>query len=67
VGISSGANLVGAIRLHQRMGRDRAVVTIFPDDNKKYVSTDLFRQESVQPGYVSPEVELLSYRVLTNV
>ena len=35
VGISSGANFIGAV-LSQR-----TCVTVFADDNKKYLSTDL--------------------------
>ena len=36
VGISSGANLAGAIALQNRMGDDAVVATVFPDSNKKY-------------------------------
>ena len=67
VGISSGANLVGAILLHQQLGGDAPVVTIFPDDNKKYLSTDLFKTEPVKEGYLSPDVRLINYRVLNKV
>jgi len=35
VGISSGANLLGAIQVQQEIGLDSVVVTVFPDDNKK--------------------------------
>ncbi len=58
VGISSGANFVGAILAQQQLGDDAVVATVFPDSNKKYLSTDLLRQEPVREGYVSPEVEL---------
>ena len=37
VGISSGANLIGAILLQDKLKQD--VVTVFADDNKKYLST----------------------------
>lgn len=67
VGISSGANLVGAIRLQDRMGGDATVVTVFPDSNKKYLSTDLLRSEPVREGYVSPETELTGFSVLPRV
>jgi len=67
LGISSGANLIGALRVQEIMGHDAPVVTIFCDDNKKYLSTDLARQEPVKPGYCSPEVELLGYSVLPAV
>ena len=67
VGISSGANLVGAIQLQERMGGDAAVVTVFPDSNKKYLGTDLLREEAVVEGYLSPEVALTSFSVLPRV
>ncbi len=38
VGISSGANFLAATRLEQQNGG--VFVTVFPDDNKKYLSTD---------------------------
>lgn len=62
VGISSGANLVGAIMVQQEMGWEAEVVTVFPDDNKKYLSTDLLRDEPVKPGYMAPHIRLLSVR-----
>lgn len=61
VGVSSGANLVGALMVQQELPAQAAVVTIFCDDNKKYLSTDLVRDEPVKPGYLSPDVELLGY------
>ncbi|WP_019947480.1 PLP-dependent cysteine synthase family protein [Hymenobacter aerophilus] len=62
VGISSGANVIGAIRLHQELGPGSVVVTLLCDSNKKYLSTDLLRNEPVRPGYLTPQVELLSYQ-----
>ena len=67
VGISSGANLVGAIDLQARLGTDAAVVTVFPDSNKKYLSTDLLRIEPVRDGYLSPGTELTGVNVLPRV
>lgn len=61
VGISSGANIVGAIKLKNELSRDAVVVTILPDSNKKYLSTDLMKTERIQPHYVSPQVELVDY------
>ncbi|MHA2365626.1 MAG: PLP-dependent cysteine synthase family protein, partial [Candidatus Hodarchaeales archaeon] len=45
VGISSGANFLGAIQVQNDLGEDSVVVTVFPDDNKKYLSTDLLSTE----------------------
>ena len=59
VGISSGANFLAALQAQDRLGRDAVVVTVFSDSNKKYLSTDLMREEPAKAGFLSPEVELL--------
>lgn len=61
VGISSGANLIGALAVQDEIGPDATVVTIFCDDNKKYLSTALAGTEPVKPGYISPDVELIGF------
>jgi len=63
VGISSGANLIAGLKVQNRMQSDATVVTIFCDDNKKYLSTDLTKTEPVKEGYLSSDVELLNYQV----
>jgi len=67
VGISSGANLVGAIMVHETLGPDAVVVTVFPDDNKKYLSTDLLRREPVKPDLLCPHVDLLGFAAFKRV
>lgn len=67
VGISSGANLIGAIRLQHQTNRPLNVVTVFSDSNKKYLSTDLMKTEPVKPGYISPEIELLDYDAINRM
>ena len=62
VGISSGANVIGAIKLKEQMGDDAVVVTLFCDSNKKYLSTDLVKDEPVKEGYISSGVTFLNYR-----
>jgi cysteine synthase A len=62
VGISSGANLLGALIVQNELGKDSVIVTVFPDDNKKYLSTDLFKTEPVKNDFLSPGVNLLSFR-----
>jgi cysteine synthase A len=59
VGISSGGNFLAALQAQERLGQDAVVVTVFSDSNKKYLSTDLMREEPVKPGFLSPEIELL--------
>ena len=67
VGISSGANLIGALKVQNELGSDAVVITVFSDDNKKYLSTDLLRFEPVRAGYLAPDVELLSVRAFKRV
>ena len=61
VGISSGANLIGALTVQDELGSEATVATVFCDDNKKYLSTDLARPEPARPGYIAPEVELIGF------
>jgi cysteine synthase len=61
VGISSGANILGAIFVQQQMGGNPVVVTVLPDTNKKYLSTDLLKTEKPLRGYLSQKIELLDY------
>jgi cysteine synthase A len=62
VGISSGANLIGAIQLADRLGSEATVVTLLADSNKKYLSTDLMGEEPVQPHYYSTDTVFHHYR-----
>jgi cysteine synthase A len=64
VGISSGCNFLAAVMAQDRLGQDAVVVTIFCDDNKKYLTTDLFREEPVRDAYASPDIELLDFHVI---
>src|SRR5271165_4497296 len=67
VGISSGANFLAAAKIQDKLGDDAVVATVFPDDNKKYLSTDLLRYEPVKSHYLSPEIRLTGFRVLSRV
>ena len=64
VGISSGANVLGALQILEELGGDAVVVTVLADSNKKYLSTDLFRDEPVKSDFLTPRVELLEYRAI---
>lgn len=59
VGISSGANFVGAVMAQNKQGKDSTVVTVFADDNKKYLSTDYAVKQDNQEGDLTPDIELL--------
>lgn len=67
VGISSGANLLGALQVLEREGWNSTVATVFCDDSKKYLSTDLARTEPERTGFLSPEVELLDFETTPSV
>lgn len=58
IGISSGANLLGGILLENDIHGN--IVTIFPDDNKKYLSTELTNEIDLNPNFISNKVELLN-------
>ncbi len=59
VGISSGCNFLAAVKAQEKLGPEAVVVTIFCDDNKKYLSTALMNEEAARPEYLSPRIELL--------
>jgi cysteine synthase A len=67
VGISSGCNFLAALEVLGDLGPDAVVATVFPDDNKKYLSTDLMREEPPRPGCIVPEVELLGFQTVGRV
>ena len=64
VGISSGANFLGALTAMEKLSSDAIVVTVFADDNKKYLSTDLVKAEPLKEHYLSPHVELFGYQTI---
>ena len=61
VGISSGANLLAASKKCFELGEDSIVGTIFCDDNKKYLSTDLCSNSKENLSY---DFKLLDYRLI---
>lgn len=67
VGISSGANFLGALQIQNQMGPDAVVVTVFADCNKKYLSTDLTREEPLKEEYESLHIELIDFEVYKRV
>ena len=59
VGISSGANMIASILAKEEIKGN--IVTVFPDDNKKYLSTDLSKPIEKDKEYISNKIELLDY------
>jgi cysteine synthase A len=41
-GTSSGANVLAALRIGERLGRGAAVVTLMADSGLKYINTDVY-------------------------
>ena len=67
VGISSGANLIAALKAQELLGSGAVVATVFPDSNKKYLSTALLQDEPTRSHYLSPDVELKGFQGINRV
>ena len=61
-GISSGANMIASILIKEK--NEKEIVTIFPDDNKKYLSTDLNKPIDNDKDFISNRIELLDYEFI---
>ena len=59
VGISSGANFLASV-----LSKGECIATVFADDLKKYLSTDLSKEMDSNPNLVSNQIELLGLEVL---
>ena len=62
VGISAGGNFLGALKLlcdmPDEVAQRATVVTVFVDDNKKYLSTDYTKEELQKDNFLAPDIEL---------
>lgn len=56
IGISSGANFLAAVQIQEKLNKN--VVTVFPDDLKKYLSTDLTKAIKIEPNFISKDIQL---------
>ena len=59
VGISSGANLIGSVLADENT--EKPIVTVFADDNKKYLSTDLSKEIDDNKDFISNQIKLIDY------
>ncbi len=59
VGISSGANMIASVLANEE--NEGNVVTVFPDDNKKYLSTDLSKPLDNNKEFISNKIKILDY------
>lgn len=64
VGISSGANMLASIKCQSQIGGN--IVTVFPDDNKKYLSTILAQPIDFNESFLSNQIELIDYEVVVS-
>ena len=59
VGISSGANIIASALWQNKF--NKPVATVFADDNKKYLSTELMDEIQNNEEFVSNKIKLLGY------
>ena len=59
VGISSGANIIASVLWQNK--NNKTVVTVFADDNKKYLTTDLSKEIRTDKKFISNKIKLINY------
>lgn len=64
VGISSGANFLGAVIAGNRLGGNAVVSTVFSDDSKKYLSTDYSSTFEPAEDSLSKDIKLIGYKAI---
>ena len=62
VGISSGANFLGCILAQNMQSPDSVAVTVFADDNKKYLSTDYTEKHEMKDDFLTKDIELIDFK-----
>ncbi|WP_296890168.1 PLP-dependent cysteine synthase family protein [uncultured Methanobrevibacter sp.] len=61
VGISSGANFLASVIMDNE---DLKIATVFPDDNKKYITTKLSEKIDENPELLSNKVKLIGFEAI---
>ena len=61
IGISSGANFLASVLMDND---DLNIATVFPDDNKKYITTKLSEDVDENPELKSNKIKLLDFEVI---
>ena len=61
IGISSGANFLAGVLMNSD---DLIMATVFPDDNKKYITTKLSEEIDTNQGLISNRIKLIGFEVL---
>ena len=61
IGISSGANFLASVIMDSD---DLTIATVFPDDNKKYITTKLSEPVDEDPKLISNRIKLIGFEVI---
>lgn len=61
IGISSGANFLAGVLMDND---DITMATVFPDDNKKYITTKLSEEIDDNPELISNRIRLIDFEVI---
>ncbi|RAP51046.1 MAG: hypothetical protein BZ133_03875 [Methanosphaera sp. SHI613] len=61
IGISSGANFLASVLMDDE---DLNIATVFPDDNKKYITTKLSEKIDENPELISNKIKLIDFKVI---
>lgn len=61
IGISSGANFLAGVLMDND---DMTMATVFPDDNKKYITTKLSEEIDDNPELISNRIRLIDFEVI---
>ena len=61
IGISSGANFLASVLMDRD---DLKIATVFPDDNKKYITTRLSEEIDEDPKLISNKIKLIDFEVI---
>ena len=61
IGISSGANFLASVIMDND---DLKIATVFPDDNKKYITTKLSEPIDEDSKLISNHIKLIGFEVI---
>ena len=61
IGISSGANFLASVIMDNE---ELTIATVFPDDNKKYITTKLSEKIDEDPKLISNKIRLMGFEVI---
>lgn len=61
IGISSGANFLASVIMDNP---NLKIATVFPDDNKKYITTKLSEKIDNNPNLISNNIKLIDFEVI---